>query len=112
MAPLPEVPAQPMRAIVDAVDHVAEHGPATRRPILGEVSLEPDYREQVPVFGKHLREIRPLGTDVRILCTFGPERQLVLLYAGDKQGEWNRWYRGAIPEAARLYREYLASRGL
>ena len=45
--------------------------------------------------------------DIRILCTFGPDRTLVLLYAGDKAGEWNRWYRTAIPEAARLYREYL-----
>jgi hypothetical protein len=31
--------------------------------------------------------------------------------AGDKEGEWNRWYRRAIPEAARLYSEYLRETG-
>jgi hypothetical protein len=42
---------------------------------------------------------------------FGPDWTLVLLYAGDKAGEWNRSYRRAIPEAARLYREYLEETG-
>lgn len=105
--PLPPYPEQPTRAIVDAVDYVDETGPAARRPILGEIVLEPDYRDLVPLFGNHLREIRPLGTDVRILCVFGPDRTLVLLYAGDKVGEWNRWYKTAIREAADLYRRYL-----
>lgn len=111
LAPLPEVPGQPTRAIVDAVDYIAEHGPSTGRPIVGEISLEPDYREYVSLFGHKLKEIRPLGTDVRIICTFGPDRTLVLLYAGNKEGEWNRWYRRAIPEAARLYAAYLKETG-
>jgi hypothetical protein len=111
MAPLPDFPGQPTRAIVDAVDYVAERGPAAGRPIVGEIALEPDYRDLVPLFGKHLKEIRPLGTDVRIICTFGPDRTLVLLYAGNKEGEWGRWYHRAIPEAARLYREYLGETG-
>jgi hypothetical protein len=107
MEPLPAAPGQPTRAIIDAVDYVAENGPATGRPIVGEVSLEPDYRAFIPLFGRHLKEIRPLGTDVRILCTFTADRTLVLLFAGSKEGEWNRWYRRAIPEAARLYRDYI-----
>lgn len=111
MADLPPVPAQPTRAIVDAVDYVAENGPASRRPLLAEVALEPDYREFVPLFGHRLHEIRPLSTTVRILCIFGPDRTLVLLYAGDKEGDWNRWYRRAIPEAARLYEVYLGGLG-
>jgi hypothetical protein len=111
MAPLPAYPAQPTRAIIDAVDYVDENGPAARRPILGEIVLEPDYREFVSVFGNHLREIRPLGTDVRILCMFGPDRTLVLLYAGDKVGQWNRWYRTAIRDAAASYAQYLRDTG-
>ncbi len=111
MEGLPDSPEQPTRAIIDAVDYVEQEGPAARRPILGEIVLEPDYREFVPLFGNHLREIRPLGTDVRILCTFGPDRTLVLLYAGNKAGSWNRWYRTAIPEAARLYEAYLDETG-
>lgn len=107
MDPLPQYPAQPTRAIIDAVDYVIENGPAARRPVLGEIVLLPDYAAEASVFGNHLREIRPLGTDVRIICTFGPDRTLVLLFAGDKVGQWNRWYRTAIPEAARLYAIYL-----
>lgn len=60
----------------------------------------PDVTEQV-------EELRPPGTDIRILFTFAPDRTLVLLYAGDRAGTWNAWYRRAIPEAARLYRDYL-----
>lgn len=111
MAPLPNYPEQPTRAIVDAVDYIVEEGPSAGRPIVGEISLEPEYRAHVALFGHRLKEIRPLGTDVRILCTFAPDRTLVLLYAGDKEGEWRRWYRRAIPEAARLYAEYLKEMG-
>lgn len=86
MAPLPMYPAQPTKSIIDAVDYVIEEGPTARRPVLGEISLHPDHREYIPIFGKRLREIRPLGTDIRILCIFGSNRTLVLLYAGDKAG--------------------------
>ena len=82
MRTLPQYPNQPTRSVVDAVDVLAELGPT-----LG----------------------RPLGTDIRILFTFAPDRTPVLLYAGDKAGTWNDWYRRAIPEAARLYRYYLAT---
>lgn len=112
LAPLDQYPAQPVKAIIDAVEYVASEGSSARRPVLGEIVLEPDYREFIPVFGHRLREIRPLGTYVRILCIFSPDRTLVLLFAGDKEGDWNGWYRRAIPEAARLYREYLKEMGL
>ena len=111
MATLPMYPAQPTKAIVESVDYVIAEGPSARRPVLGEISLEPDYREYTSVFGNRLREIRPLGTDVRILCIFGPDRTLVLLYAGDKAGEWKRWYATGIKEAARSYIEYLKETG-
>ncbi len=107
LAPLDPFPAQPMRAILDAMDRLEEDGPALGRPLVHVINLDPDYRDVVPLFGRHLKELRPLGTDVRILFTFGPDRTLVLLYAGDKEGQWTKWYRGAIAEAARLYRQYL-----
>lgn len=103
---LPEYPTQPTRSIVDAIDYVAEGGPSVGRPIVGEISLVPDYREYADTFGHHLKEIRPLGTDIRILCTFTPDRRLVLLHAGNKAGDWKRWYRTAIPAAAEAYRKY------
>ncbi len=105
--PLEPFPAQPMRAILDAMDRLEEDGPTLGRPLVDVIKLEPHYREFIPLFGKHLKELRPLGTDVRILFTFGPDRTLVLLYAGNKEGEWTKWYRGAVAEAARLYTKYL-----
>lgn len=111
IAALPDHPAMPTRAIVDAIDYVVEHGSTTGRPLVGEITLEPDYRQYVAVFGRHLKEIRPLATDIRILCTFTADRTLVLLYAGDKRGDWNRWYREAIPAAARLYEAYRKEMG-
>jgi hypothetical protein len=107
IADLPPYPEKPTGAIFDAVDAVAEGGPAVGRPLVDVINLEPDYRKFIPLFGRHLKEIRPLGTDIRILSTFGPDRTLVLLYAGSKAGDWNRWYRDAIAAAARLYRAYL-----
>jgi hypothetical protein len=34
----------------------------------------------------------------------------VLLIGGDKQGEWGRWYRKAIPLADRLLDQHVANR--
>jgi hypothetical protein len=41
---------------------------------------------------------------------FDQYRSAVLLVAGDKSGQWNRWYRTATPEAERLYEDYLDTR--
>ena len=50
----------------------------------------------------NLKELRPGSagtTEVRILFCFDPERQAVLLVAGDKSGHWKDWYKRAIPLA-------------
>ena len=57
-----------------------------------------------------MKELRPRGSaarNIRILFIFDPERRALLLLGGDKTGEWSVWYRRAIPEAERLYEEYL-----
>ena len=61
------------------------------------------------LFGSRLKELR-VGT-IRVLFTFGPDRVPVLLYAGDKAGDWSRWYPAAIKESARAYRAYLKDIG-
>jgi hypothetical protein len=45
-----------------------------------------------------------------VLFVFDPERQAVLLVAGDKStdGQWSAWYRTAIPLAEHRYREWIA----
>jgi hypothetical protein len=55
-------------------------------------------------------EIRSGGTSRLRGVVFDPYRSAVLLVAGDKSGQWNRWYRTAIPEAERLYEDYLDTR--
>jgi hypothetical protein len=49
-------------------------------------------------------------TEIRILLVFDPWRAAILLVAGDKSGQWSKWYRTAIPSAERLYDDYLAGR--
>jgi hypothetical protein len=39
-----------------------------------------------------------------------PWRSAVLLVAGDKSGQWSKWYRDAIPRAEQLHEDYLAER--
>jgi hypothetical protein len=46
---------------------------------------------------------------MRILYIFDAQRQAVLLVAGDKSGNWNRWYPDAIKLAEDRYARYLAT---
>jgi hypothetical protein len=48
-------------------------------------------------------------TEIRILFIFDPQRQAVLLVAGDKAGNWTRWYRDAIKLAEDRYARFLAT---
>jgi hypothetical protein len=41
---------------------------------------------------------------------FDPWRSAILLVAGDKAGQWNRWYAEAIPHAEQLYEIYRKER--
>jgi hypothetical protein len=45
-----------------------------------------------------------------LLLVFDPWRAAILLVAGDKSGQWAKWYRTAIPRAERLYDDYLGER--
>ena len=56
----------------------------------------------------NMKELRPSATNVRILFIFDPERQAVLLVAGDKAGNWSGWYDENIPIADDRYDRWLA----
>jgi len=59
----------------------------------------------------NLKELRPRsGRDVaiRVLFAFDPWSQAVLLVAGNKAGNWSRWYQTAIPVAEAAYEAWLA----
>jgi hypothetical protein len=80
------------------------NGPGEGRPLVDSVTAS-----RVA----NMKELRPPSSgrsEIRILFVFDPWRSAILLIAGDKSGQWEKWYRAAIPRAERLYGGYLAER--
>lgn len=75
-----------------------ERGPALGRPLVDNV-----HQSQHP----NMKELRPLGGNIRILFAFDPRRSAILLVGGDKTGHWNEWYAEQVPVADALYDEHL-----
>ncbi|WP_420884766.1 hypothetical protein [Actinomadura geliboluensis] len=46
-----------------------------------------------------------------MLFVFDPDRAAIFLVAGDRAGQWSRWYDEAIPLAEARYTEYRAAKG-
>jgi hypothetical protein len=87
--------------VAAAIDKLESDGPTLGRPLVDRV-----------VGSRHhnMKELRPGSSgrsEVRILFIFDPERRAVLLVAGDKAGDWRRWYDRNIPVADRRYDEWL-----
>jgi hypothetical protein len=80
------------------------NGPGEGRPLVDSVTAS-----RVA----NMKELRPPSSErseIRILFVFDPWRSAILLIAGDKSGQWEKWYRTAVPRAERLYDDYLAER--
>ncbi len=91
-------PCLKQAAVVDeAIETLEAHGPGVGRPLVDTL----ETNGLLP----NLKELR-IGT-IRILFIFDPRRVCILLIGGDKAGEWKAWYDRMIPEAIRLYDEYL-----
>jgi hypothetical protein len=89
------------RAVNVAVDILAEVGPGLGRPLVDTL-----HGSNV----SNLKELRPRsGRDVaiRMIFVFDPWSQAVLLIAGNKAGNWTRWYDENIPVAEGLYEQWL-----
>ena len=85
-----------------AIDMLAEIGPGLGRPLV-------DTLQGSNI--SNLKELRPRsGRDVaiRLLFVFDPWSQAVLLVAGNKAGDWSRWYQTAIPVAEIAFEAWLA----
>jgi hypothetical protein len=57
-----------------------------------------------------MKELRPPSsgtTEIRMLFAFDPRREAIVLVAGDKAGNWDGWYRRAIPVADQRFTEHL-----
>jgi hypothetical protein len=80
------------------------NGPAEGRPLVDSITASRIA---------NMKELRPPSSgrsEIRILLVFDPWRAAILLVAGDKSGQWDKWYRTAIPRAEQLYHDYLAER--
>ena len=90
-------------SVTDRIDLLAERGPDLGRPVVDRIHMS---RHQ------SMKELRTAkGGALRVLFSFDPRRQAILLLGGDKSGEWNDWYRWAVPLADDLYDEYLQELG-
>jgi hypothetical protein len=87
--------------VVAALELLAERGPQLGRPLVDTV-----------VGSRHnnMKELRPGSSgrsELRVLFAFDPERRAILLVAGDKAGNWAKWYRVSIPIADDRFTEHL-----
>lgn len=85
-------------AVVAALEHLEEQGPALGRPLVDTLAHTRLHR---------LKELRPPGGNIRILFAFDPRRTAILLVGGDKTGRWQAWYEEMIPIAERLFERHL-----
>ncbi|GAB3175503.1 hypothetical protein GCM10027059_49160 [Myceligenerans halotolerans] len=86
-----------------AIDVLADRGPQLGRPLVDTVSGSRH---------KNMKELRPGSagrTELRVLFCFDPDRAAILLVGGDKAGNWQGWYRTAIPLADDRYDTHLAA---
>src|SRR5438270_12305963 len=85
-------------AVSEAIDALVSDGPSLGRPFVDTLT-----GSRIP----NLKELRPMRNDIRILFVFDPRRTAILLLGGSKTNDWRGWYQRNIPEAERLYDEYL-----
>ncbi|WP_051179432.1 type II toxin-antitoxin system RelE/ParE family toxin [Nocardia concava] len=86
--------------VEQALDRLAEAGPVLGRPLV-------DTLEHSRL--RNLKELRPGScgqSEIRMLFVFDPDREAIVLVAGDKARRWSRWYEEAIPLAERRYADY------
>lgn len=87
--------------VTAALRELRDEGPALGRPLADTVKGSRH---------RNMKELRPGSSgrsEVRILFAFDPQRQAVLLVAGDKAGRWDDWYKRAIPLADDRFDEHI-----
>jgi hypothetical protein len=87
--------------VVAALELLADRGPALGRPLVDSV---------VGSRHKNMKELRPGSSgrsELRVLFAFDPDRLAILLVAGDKAANWQKWYRTNIPLADDRFTEHL-----
>jgi hypothetical protein len=86
------------------IDRLAAVGPTLGRPLVD--TLRHSKLD-------NLKELRPTSrgrSEIRIIIMFDPDRVAIFLVAGDKAGQWSRWYETALPIAESRYAEYRSAK--
>jgi len=76
-------------------------GPAFGRPLVDTISQSRH---------RNMKELRPGSkgrSELRVLFAFDPVRHAVMLLAGEKSGNWKKWYRDNIPVADDLFDDHI-----
>lgn len=82
-------------ALEARIDLLALAGPSLGRPVIDTLT------------GSSLANLKEIRSgSVRVLFAFDHEQRAVLLVGGDKRGQWNRWYPGAIRQAEERYEQH------
>jgi hypothetical protein len=87
--------------VIAALELLAERGPLLGRPMVDTV---------IRTRHNNMKELRPGSagrTELRALFAFDPQRAAIMLVAGDKHGQWKRWYDQNIPIADDLFDTHL-----
>lgn len=87
--------------VIAAVELLRQDGPHLGRPLVDTVERSAH---------SNMKELRPgsaKSSEIRILFAFDPERQAIMLVAGDKAGQWKKWYTKNITIADELFDDHL-----
>lgn len=87
---------QEQDALTARIAMLRDHGPSLGRPTVDTIQASRLA---------NLKELRAsVGrAQLRVLLVLDAERRALLLVGGNKAGQWQSWYRRAIPEAERIY---------
>ncbi|AIT60681.1 type II toxin-antitoxin system RelE/ParE family toxin [Corynebacterium doosanense] len=87
--------------VIAALELLESRGPQLGRPLVDTL---------VGSRHKNMKELRPGSSgrsELRVLFAFDPERTAIMLVAGDKSGNWKRWYKQNLPRADDLFDQHL-----
>lgn len=87
-----------LESVTAAVNRLEEKGHVLPRPFADTIKSSRHA---------NMKELRPMGGNIRILFAFDPRRSAILLLGGDKSNRWSDWYRQMVPIADALYDEHL-----
>ncbi|MBF0807744.1 diaminopimelate decarboxylase [Rothia nasimurium] len=95
-----QLPEDQRRDTLTALNFLAVEGPYGGRPYIDRIHSSKYH---------NLKELRPrkAAKNIRILFIFDPIQQAILLVAGDKTGNWEKWYKQNIPLAEERYEQHL-----